>query len=156
MEFVSPMEVASSTGIPARESLSVGRRVSGALLLAALAWAALDVPAVAVAQGAAAPVGDAAIGEITFEKCQKCHTVGLSTADGPDLVGVFGRASGGAQDFEYSPALKGGAITWDEAALRAFLTGPEAKAPGTTMKLEQLPPEDLADIIAYLKTLRED
>jgi len=150
------MESEYSTGAPDPKCRGALTRMSGSLLSAVLACAALGSSNVAFAQGAAAPVGDATIGEITFDKCAKCHTLGLSTADGPDLVGVFGRKSGGVPDFQYSPALKDGALTWDEAALHAFLASPQTKAPGTTMKLEELPLEDLADIVAYLKTLREE
>ena len=46
-------------------------------------------------------------------------------------------------------------MTWDEATLDAYLTDPKAMAPGAKMAFVGLPkPEDRANVIAYLATLR--
>ena len=56
---------------------------------------------------------------------------------GPSLAGVFGRKSGSAPGYNYSPALKSAGITWDE---QEVISVPNA--------------EDRQNVIAYLKTLK--
>jgi len=118
-----------------------------------LAMVALGTTAAAPAAGAADPQR----GEITYQKCYACHSVqpGETGLDGPNLFGVVGRAVASAPDFAYSNGLKAlparGDRTWTEAALDAFLTSPEAFAPGTAMTFIGMPSaEERADVIAYL------
>src|SRR5215468_4122864 len=44
-----------------------------------------------------------------------------SSFHGPSLAGVFGRKSGSAPGYNYSPALKSVGITWDEQELDKYL-----------------------------------
>ena len=51
---------------------------------------------------------------------------------------------------------EGGAKHWDEATLDTYLTDPRGVVPGTKMVFPGIKAEaDLANVIAYLKTLVE-
>ena len=73
---------------------------------------------------------------------------------GPSLAGVFGRKSGTEAGFDYSPALKAAAITWDDMALDKFLQNPGADVHGTKMVVSVPGNDDRQNVIAYLKTLK--
>ena len=76
---------------------------------------------------------DAEKGAKVFNKCMACHAIDDKNKIGPSLKGVVGR--------------------WDEATLAAYLPDPKAFVPGTKMTFPGLKnPEDVADVIAYLKT----
>ncbi len=100
--------------------------------------------------------GDAAKGEKVYMKCKTCHDIekGVNKV-GPTLKGVVGRKVASVADYKYSEAMlaKGaeGAV-WDEATLATYLPDPKAFAPKTKMVFAGLKkPEEIADIIAYLK-----
>jgi cytochrome c len=119
------------------------------LVFAALASAVLlAVPAHAE--------GDAAKGEKVFAKCKACHEneKGVNKV-GPTLKGVVGRKAASVADYKYSEAMlaKGAeGVVWDEATLTAYLADPKAFVPKTKMAFAGLKkPEDVADVIAYLK-----
>jgi cytochrome c len=123
--------------------------MSKSTILAALAAAVLF----------AAPAhaeGDAAKGEKVFAKCKACHEVekGVNKV-GPTLKGVVGRKAASVPEYKYSEAMlaKGAeGVVWDEATLTAYLPNPKAYVPKTKMAFAGLPkPEDVADVIAYLK-----
>lgn len=87
--------------------------------------------------------------------CASCHNAraGEDNGFGPNLYGIFGKASGTASNFVYSPALAGGKIQWTEAALDRYLESPNQFAPGTSMPFGGLGSKsDRAEIIAYLKS----
>ncbi len=119
-------------------------------LLLALALA----PALARAQDA--PAGDAEAGRTIFNRqCAVCHSnqAGQNKV-GPSLFGVFGRKSGEAPGFNYSPAMREANRTWDAQALDAYLTDPRGNLPGARMIFAGLrDPKQRADVIAYLQTL---
>jgi cytochrome c len=107
--------------------------------------------ALAAAHAAAA---DAARGRALFEACAACHTE-KTDALGPSLRGVYGRKSASLDDYRYSNPMKRAKLVWDEAALREFLTDPQAKVKGNRMPFGGLQdPRDAEDVIAYLKTLK--
>ena len=69
---------------------------------------------------AANPQGDAVAGRQVFKKCQACHSLDPGkTILGPSLAGIVGRKSGAEPDFNYSPAMKQAALTWDAATSTA-------------------------------------
>lgn len=108
------------------------------------------------APAAAAVVGDAAKGQKSFAKCAACHTInpGGAAGAGPNLAGVYGRKAASGS-FGYSDALKGKGVTWDDASLDAWLTDPAAFAAGTKMGFAGISnPQERADVIAYLKTVK--
>ena len=88
--------------------------------------------AFAVSTGQAFAAGDAAAGEKVFAKCKACHQVGESAknAVAPQLNGLDGRAAGAAEGYNYSEAMKGSGITWNEASFKEFVKNPKGKVAG--------------------------
>jgi cytochrome c len=114
------------------------------------------LPLLALALAAAgAHAQDAAAGGMAFQQCAECHSPGATDNAGPGLKGVFGRKAGTKDGFDYSPALKKSAITWDEKTLDAFLANPAKAVPGTSMAYGgDEDAKERADLVAYLKTLK--
>ena len=122
-------------------------RAAGYSIILATAGA-LSVPFTAYAQG------DAAAGEKVFAHCAPCHsTKPGENKFGPSLAGVFGRKSGTEPGYNYSSAMKGLNITWDEANLDSWLQGPGKFVRGTKMIYSVPEEKDRQDVIAYLKML---
>ena len=72
---------------------------------------------------------------------------------GPLHRGVVGRQVASVKDFSYSPALKAVTGAWTPQRLDAWLTNPQAVAPGTTMYFMVDDAAQRAAIIAYLKSV---
>lgn len=91
-----------------------------------------------------------------FAACRACHSVlpGGKSGLGPNLKGVVGRPAGSLPGFNYSPALKGSKLTWDEKTLDEYLAGPTKKVPGSRMPISTPDPAKRAAIIAYLKSVK--
>jgi len=104
--------------------------------------------------------GNAASGKELFvaSACSTCHGVtreGDSTI-GPNLVGVVGRKAGTTKSLlGPSENLKKYGVIWNTETLDEFLTNPSAKVPGTAMIGMLVDPQQRADVIAYLATLKE-
>jgi len=97
---------------------------------------------------------DPAKGEREAKKCAACHTFasGEPARVGPNLYGLVDRPIAASDDFRYSPAMtaQGGAWTYDD--LDAFLAGPKAYVPGTSMAFAGVrDPAARAAIIAWLR-----
>jgi cytochrome c len=121
------------------------------------ALAALLATSAAYASGLA---GDAANGRELFmaNACPACH--GVTKEDnsmvGPSLFGVVGRKAGTAPSLlGASENLKKYGVTWSAETLDEFLADPNAKVPGTPMAGVLADPQQRADVIAYLFTLKE-
>ena len=101
---------------------------------------------------AASPQGDAVAGRQVFKKCQACHSLDPGkTILGPSLAGIVGRKSGAEPDFNYSPAMKQAALTWDAATLDSYLMDPQKVVPGNRMPFPGLKTDhDRKDVIAFL------
>ena len=113
----------------------------------------MAVAAYAVAAPALAD-GDAAHGEELYNsRCVACHSPDANRV-GPRHRGVVGRKAGSLTDFNYSKALKGSEVVWGEQTLDKWLINPQAFIPGQKMNFRVNDPQDRADIIAYLKTLK--
>lgn len=96
--------------------------------------------------------GDPAAGEKAFAPCKACHNFEKNGV-GPNLTGVVGRKSGTYEGYNYSTALKGVGLTWDEANLHEWLKDPKAKVAGTKMIFPGIKDDKkVNDVIAYLKT----
>ena len=105
----------------------------------------------------AAAAGDPAAGKSIFaSQCSICHAVqpGRNMV-GPSLFGVVGRKSATEAGYNYSPPFKALGVTWDEATLEKYLTGPREMVPGTKMSYAGLKDDTKrANLIAYLATLK--
>ncbi|SCV64821.1 Cytochrome c2 iso-2 [Anaplasma phagocytophilum] len=75
---------------------------------------------------------------------------------GPNLWGVVGSKQARAQDFPYSKALLSKGGTWSEEELFKFLDSPRNYANGTRMAFAGLKPKDIADVLAYFKSLEKE
>ena len=91
----------------------------------------------------------------TYKQCAICHKVERGQHGlGPSLAGVFGAKSGHAAGFNYSDAMEGANLTWNQATLDRFLTNPQGVVPGTTMAFAGIKDAaKRAEVIDYLKTL---
>ena len=118
-----------------------------------LAIALLVAPPPAPADTGPALQGDAARGATVYQRCMSCHSPDVNRF-GPAHRGVFGRAAGSVRGYNYSDALKASGIVWHEAELDRWLTGPSAFVPGTKMTFKLTDPQERADVIAFLKTLK--
>jgi cytochrome c len=73
----------------------------------------------------------------------------------PNLVGVVGRKAGTTQSLlGPSENLKRYGVTWSAETLDEFLVNPNAKVSGTAMVGMLADPQQRADVIAYLATLK--
>ncbi|MDX2074156.1 MAG: cytochrome c family protein [Alphaproteobacteria bacterium] len=103
---------------------------------------------------------DVAAGQAQIKKCTACHTFdqGGKNGVGPNQWGLFGAACGHRADYSYSDAIKAlhsKGMKWDEQTLSEFLANPKKFAPGNKMSFAGIKnPQDRANLIAYLKTLR--
>lgn len=113
-----------------------------------------ETPAAPAEVNYASLTGNAANGEKLFTVCKTCHVAekGVNRV-GPSLWGIVGRKAGSVEGFKYSPANKNSGITWTEDNLFQYLAAPQKFMPGTYMAYAGMkPPQDRADLIAYLKT----
>jgi cytochrome c len=118
-------------------------------LVAAVAGLLGPAGAVAAASGPRASAGDPVAGSALFkQRCGVCHAVA------PDLHGVLGRKAASAPTFTYSPALKASNLTWTPERLDQFLTGPQSMVPGTFMVITVPKPDERANVVAYLASLK--
>lgn len=104
--------------------------------------------------------GDADKGKELFmtTACVACHGVTKedTTKVGPSLFGVVGRKAGTTPSLlGASENLKKYGVTWTVETLNEFLADPDAKVPGTPMVGKVADPQQRADVIAYLSTLKE-
>jgi cytochrome c len=125
----------------------------GAAVSAPVALPAFDAAAVVKASAE----GNAQNGATTFKKCQACHdgAKGGPNKVGPNLWGVVGRPKASHEGFNYSDAMttKGG--NWAPEDIVTFVHGPKAFVPGTKMHFPGIAdPGELADLVAYLNTLK--
>jgi cytochrome c len=88
-------------------------------------------------------------------RCASCHSVQAGKHGiGPSLASVYGRTSGTAPGYAYSPAMKNAHIVWDEQTLDKFLQNPPALVHGTKM-FTTVPDTGLRQhLIAYLQGLK--
>ena len=119
-----------------------------------LRFLAIMLSLAAFAAGAA-QAGNAANGAVIFQRCALCHSADKNGGNGvgPNLYGVAGRKAASLPDFPYSPALKKSGITWTDAKLKAWVSGPARVVPGTRMTFAGLSdPRQADDVVAYLHT----
>jgi cytochrome c len=98
-------------------------------------------------------------GESDAMLCKVCHTFdkGGATLIGPNLYGVVDREIASHEGFNYTPALKKHTdAKWTYENLDAWLTNPQAFAPGTTMAFPGIADtKKRAAVVAWLRTNAE-
>ncbi|MFZ2620759.1 MAG: cytochrome c family protein [Alphaproteobacteria bacterium] len=133
------------------------------IVVAAAQATANPVTAVAGAAPAAAAfdyatyAANATNGAKIAAKCKACHTFGNGEPNrtGPNLFGIVGATVAAKAGFSYSPAMQAKGGVWDEATLMGYLENPRTYLPGNKMQFNGVKkPEERADLIAYLKTLK--
>jgi cytochrome c len=119
------------------------------MMLGACLLAALGLPAHAQA--------DAAAGKKRYDAlCLGCHGDAKSApTTGPSLVNVLGRKAGADASGVISRANVESGIVWDEKNLDEYLASPQQKIHGTVMPVGVKDPQERANLIAYLKTLKK-
>jgi cytochrome c2 len=98
-------------------------------------------------------------GEGFAKKCAACHSFEQGGANkiGPALWGVVGRDIASVEGFAYSDALLGLEGEWTFEELYGFVHNPKEYVPGTKMAFAGIQnPEDLADVLIYLRSLAEE
>ena len=100
---------------------------------------------------------NATSGENIIKKCISCHSFEKNGPNkvGPNLWNVVGNDKLSHPDYKYSDAMKAKGGKWDEESLYHFINKPSKFLPGTKMSFAGLAkPQEIVDVIAYLKTLR--
>jgi len=93
------------------------------------------------------------------KKCAVCHdfTKGGPNRVGPNLWGIVGNKTAHRDDFSYSKALLEKKSTWTYENLFHMIHKPAEFIPGTKMNFIGFKkPEDVADVIEYLRTLSDN
>lgn len=90
-------------------------------------------------------------GEVSlFEsRCAACHSLNANRI-GPMLAGVVGRKVASVPGYPYSDAIKHLKGTWDRRRLGAWLSNPQAVAPGTKMVFALTDAEERRQVILFL------
>ncbi len=114
----------------------------------------------AVLAGVTSPAvaaGDPANGAALFRgRCAACHSAIAATPkpSAPTLAGVVGRKAASLGGARYSAALKASGLVWTPPTLERYLADPRTVVPGGMMLVKLSQPQDRADMIAYLATLK--
>lgn len=100
------------------------------------------------------PPGDVQRGLALYqERCIACHAVD-SNKIGPAHRGVVGRRIGSLPGYKYSDEVARSRLRWTPQTLNAWLEDPEELVAGQRMGFQVEDPQERADLIAYLITLR--
>ncbi len=94
-----------------------------------------------------------------IKKCAVCHdfTKGGPNRVGPNLWNIVNNKTAHRNDFSYSKALANKNETWTYDNLYHMIHHPSEFIPGTKMNFIGFKkPEDVADVIAYLRTLSDN
>lgn len=95
--------------------------------------------------------GNAARGEVVFNKlCSGCHALNANR-EGPRLGDVYGRRAGSVSGFSYSAGLKNLGITWNDVTLDRWLADPDVMVKDNNMSFAVSNAQQRQDLIAYLK-----
>ena len=100
------------------------------------------------------PAGDVQKGAALYqERCTACHAID-SNKTGPAHRGVMGRRVGSLVGYTYSVELARSRLRWTPQTLNVWLEDPEELVAGQRMGFQVEDPQERADLIAYLATLK--
>lgn len=121
--------------------------------------AAAAVPSFVPVALAASEAGNVSRGRQVYDKqCLVCHSLEPEFhKEGPSLHKIWGKKAGSVPYFGKYKGLKGASgIVWNEKTLEQWLTDPRAMVDGrdTGMTLRLEDPQQRADVIAYLESLK--
>jgi cytochrome c len=123
----------------------------------AVSWAIVTTASLAglLSITLAQAAGDAVEGKRLYDtRCLGCHGDDKTAGTiGPSLIGIIGRKAATGDSGVHSRPLMESGITWDAASLRKFLAAPSKDVPGTIMPVAVPSPQQIDDLIAYLRTL---
>jgi glucose/arabinose dehydrogenase len=112
-----------------------------------------------VLAGTPALAADPAAGKSLFrQQCGICHSAEPGDdggAQGPSLIGVYGRHAAGAAGFSYTAALRAADLTWDAPTLSRFLASPSTVVPGSAMLVAVPGEADRDNLVAYFQSLAQ-
>jgi hypothetical protein len=74
--------------------------------------------------------------------------------EGPRLSGVYGRKARSVPGFDYSQGLKNSGLTWNDATLEKWLSGPDSVVPDAKMDFYVPKAGERRDLIAYFKLFK--
>ncbi|MDB6100718.1 MAG: sorbosone dehydrogenase [Gammaproteobacteria bacterium] len=101
---------------------------------------------------------DAAAGRTLFrQQCSVCHTAEPNDnggAQGPSLIGVYGRRAAGDPSFGYTKALQDSKLTWNARTLNRFLASPAKAVPDTAMVVTVEDKAKRADLVEYFRSVK--
>ncbi len=127
----------------------MSRKIHLHIFCTALAALALLLIATSFSSASSAPDNNQR--KALFEKrCGGCHALDRDK-EGPRLGGVYGRAAGTIDSFQYSDALKNSGIVWTETTLDSWLADTEKLVPNNDMTFHVEKAGERREIIAYLK-----
>ncbi len=101
--------------------------------------------------------------KVAVKQCYACHdiTENKQMKVGPPLWGVFGKAPGHVEGYQYSDAHLGkkDSLVWDEATLDAYVQDPKALIPGNKMVFPMpgapvMKEKHRKNLIQFLKSLK--
>jgi len=88
-----------------------------------------------------------------------CQTPGPTqrSSSGRRSTGIDGRKAGTFDGYNYSDAMKGSGITWDEAVFKEYIGAPMQKVPGPAWPSAGVrDPKEVEDLWTYLKGFGTD
>ncbi len=104
-----------------------------------------------------AVAADVSAGKAYFrQNCAICHSAEPGDdggAQGPSLIGVFGRRAAGNPALTYTRPLMNSNLTWDAPTLDRFLASPTTVVPGSAMVVAITDEAARGNVIAYLQSL---
>lgn len=96
-------------------------------------------------------------GKKLYRRCVSCHSIKKDGRHGvgPNLWNIYAKPATSKPGYRYSTALKEAGLIWNDAELDEYLKNPAQMVPGSRMVVTLPKETDRANVIAYIKTMRE-